>query len=53
MSDSKLRELERRWKVTGSGSVEGEAADLLERVRAGELTRERLATVSPAARSAA
>ena len=40
MSDSKLRELERRWKETGS--VEDEAAYLLERVRVGDLTRERL-----------
>ena len=40
MSDNKLRELERRWKETGS--VEDEAAYLLERVRAGELTQERL-----------
>lgn len=40
MSDAKLRELERRWKETGS--VEDEAAYLLERVRVGDLTRERL-----------
>ncbi len=40
MSDEKLRELERRWK--GTGAVEDEAAFLLERVRAGELTQERL-----------
>tara|TARA_R110002072_G_scaffold47901_1_gene131238 strand:- start:2189 stop:2989 length:801 start_codon:yes stop_codon:yes gene_type:complete len=40
MSDEKLRELERRWKETGA--VEDEAAFLLERVRAGELTQERL-----------
>lgn len=40
MSDSKLRELERRWKETGA--VEDEAAYLLERVRAGDLTQERL-----------
>jgi len=40
MSDAKLRELERRWKETGS--VEDEAAFLLERVRAGELSQERL-----------
>ena len=44
MSDDKLRELERRWKETGS--VEDEAAYLLERVRAGELTRERLELVA-------
>ena len=40
MSDAKLRELERRWKETGA--VEDEAAYLLERVRVGELTQERL-----------
>ena len=40
MSDAKLRELERRWKE--SGAVEDEAAYLLERVRVGDLTRERL-----------
>lgn len=40
MSDTKLRDLERRWKETGA--VEDEAAYLLERVRVGELTRERL-----------
>ncbi len=40
MSDTKLRELERRWKETGT--VADEAAYLLERVRAGNLTRERL-----------
>ncbi len=40
MSDERLREFERRWKETGS--VEDEAAYLLERVRAGELTQERL-----------
>jgi hypothetical protein len=40
MSDQKLRELERRWKETGS--TEDEAAYLLERVRVGDLTRERL-----------
>jgi hypothetical protein len=40
MSDAKLRDLERRWKETGS--VEDEAAYLLERVRVGDLTRERL-----------
>ena len=41
MSDEKLRELERRWKETGG--VEDEAAFLLERVRTGELTQERVA----------
>ena len=40
MSDAKLRELERKWKE--SGSVEDEAAYLRERVRAGDLTQERL-----------
>ena len=40
VSDEKLRELERRWRETGA--VEDEAAFLLERVRAGELTQERL-----------
>ncbi len=40
MSDSKLRELERRWRETGS--VEDEAAYLRERVRVGDLTEERL-----------
>lgn len=40
MSDERLRQLERRWKETGS--VEDEAAFLLGRVRAGDLTDERL-----------
>jgi hypothetical protein len=40
MSDRKLRDLERRWKETGT--VEDEAAYLLERVRVGDLTQERL-----------
>ena len=40
MSDQKLRELERRWRETGS--VEDEAAYLRERVRVGDLTQERL-----------
>lgn len=40
VSDAKLRELERRWRETGA--VEDEAAWLRERVRVGELTRERL-----------
>jgi hypothetical protein len=39
-SDSKLRDLERRWRRTGS--VEDEAAYLIERVRVGDLTQERL-----------
>jgi len=40
VSDARLRELERRWKETGS--PDDEAAYLLERVRVGDLTRERL-----------
>jgi len=40
MSDAKLRELERRWKETGA--VEDQAAYLLERVRVGDLEREKL-----------
>ena len=40
MSDAKLRELERQWRE--SGSIEDEAAYLRERVRAGDLTQERL-----------
>ncbi len=40
MTDSHLRELERRFKETGS--VEDEAAYLLERVRAGDLEQSRL-----------
>ncbi len=40
MSDERLRELERRWRE--SGSVEDEAAWLLERVRVGELDQDRL-----------
>jgi hypothetical protein len=40
MSDERLRELERRWKETGS--VEDEAKYLAERVRVGDLTNERL-----------
>jgi len=40
VTDSKLRELERRWKETGS--VEDEARYLLERVRVGDLEREKL-----------
>ena len=40
MSDARLRELERRWKETNS--PDDEAAYLLERVRVGDLTRERL-----------
>ena len=40
MADAKLRDLERRWKETGS--PDDEAAYLLERVRVGDLSRERL-----------
>jgi len=40
VTDSKLRELERRWKEIGS--VEDEARYLLERVRVGDLEREKL-----------
>jgi hypothetical protein len=40
VSDARLRELERRWKETGS--PDDEAAYLLERVRVGDLTREML-----------
>lgn len=40
MTDARLRELERRWKETGA--VEDEAAYLLQKVRAGALTQERL-----------
>ena len=40
MTDSRLQELKRAWKA--SGSVEDEAAYLRERVRVGDLTQERL-----------
>lgn len=40
MTDRRLRELERRWQETGN--VQDEAAYLVERVRAGDLRRERL-----------
>jgi hypothetical protein len=40
MSDTKLRELERRWKETGAPA--DEAALIAERVRAGELARSRV-----------
>jgi len=40
MSDERLRQLERRWRA--SGSVHDESGYLLERVRAGDLSRERL-----------
>lgn len=39
-TDSRIRELERKWKE--SGSVEDEAAYLLERVRVGDLEKEKL-----------
>lgn len=51
MSDTKLRELERRWKETGS--ISDEAACLLERVRVGDLTRERLELAAYCGHSAA
>jgi hypothetical protein len=40
MSDERLREAERKWRETGT--VEDEARYLLERVRVGDLTQERL-----------
>lgn len=40
MSDERVRELERRWRE--SGTVEDEAAYLRERVRVGDLSQERL-----------
>lgn len=40
MSDRRARQLERRWRETGS--VEDQAAYLLERVRGGEIDRRRL-----------
>jgi len=40
LTDSRLRELERRWKE--SGRVDDEAAYLLEKVRVGELAQEKL-----------
>jgi hypothetical protein len=43
MSDPKLRDLERRWRETGN--VDDEALYLRERVRAGDLTQERLDVV--------
>lgn len=51
MSDQELRELERRWKSTGS--TDDEAAFLLERVRTGELWPERLELASYMAHAAA
>ncbi|MCW8138814.1 MAG: hypothetical protein KIT58_07910 [Planctomycetota bacterium] len=40
MTDQRLRQLERRWRETGA--VDDEAAFLMERVRVGDLTSERL-----------
>jgi hypothetical protein len=40
MSDTRLREQERRWRETGS--LQDEAAYLLERIRSGDLDRDRL-----------
>ena len=51
MSDAKLRDLERRWKETGS--PDDEAAYLLERVRVGDLSRERLELAAYGAHRAA
>jgi hypothetical protein len=51
MTDERLRELERRWKE--SGSVEDEAAYLLERVRVGDLDQERLQLAAYCGHSAA
>ncbi len=45
MTDARLRELERTWQA--SGSVEDEAAWLLERVRTGTLTNEQLGRAVP------
>lgn len=51
MSDERLRELERRW--TESGSVNDEAAYLKQRVRAGDLSQERLDLAAYCGREAA
>lgn len=51
MSDTKLRDLERRWRETGT--VEDEAAYLLERVRVGDVTRERLELAAQCGHAAA
>lgn len=51
MSDSVLRELERRWAATGS--VEHEVTLLRERVRLGRLTVERVAMAAALGREAA
>ncbi len=51
MSDTALRELERRWKE--SGSLADEAAFLAARMRRGELDRERLEVAAWAGRPAA
>ncbi len=45
LTDARLRELERSWQA--SGSVEDEAAWLLERVRAGALTHDQLERARP------
>ena len=44
MSDEDLRELERRWRA--SGTVDDEAAYLAERLRAGELSAEQVETLA-------
>src|SRR5687768_1848904 len=51
MSDTKLRDLERRWKETGTAA--DEAAYLLERVRVGDLTEERLRVAASCGHEAA
>ncbi|MEZ6189585.1 MAG: hypothetical protein R3F62_31865 [Planctomycetota bacterium] len=51
MSDSRLQELRKAWKA--SGSVEDEAAYLRERVRGGDLTVERLALAARCGHAAA
>lgn len=51
MTDSRLRELERRWKE--SGSTRDEAAFLLERARIGALSRRRLRLAALAGSTAA
>lgn len=51
MTDSKLRELERRWQETGS--IEDEAAYLRERMRVGDLTRDQIALAAHCGHEAA
>lgn len=51
MSDARLRELERRWRETGAS--EDEASCLRERLRAGQLTPERLELAARCAHPAA